>query len=145
MRVKDARQTFLGIWIKNIIEGKPVVVFGDGEQLRDFNYVDDVVDAMLLAALDEHANGEIFNLGSTEVVSLKELASTLVEIYRGGRFELVPFPAERKAIDIGNYYSDFTKINNVLGWQPRIKLHEGLSRSLNYYLTNSSHYWEEAT
>jgi len=74
MRVKDARQTFLGIWIRNIIEGKPVLVFGDGQQLRDFNYVDDVVDALLLAALDARVEGYVFNLGSKEVVSLKQLA-----------------------------------------------------------------------
>jgi dTDP-glucose 4,6-dehydratase/UDP-glucose 4-epimerase len=145
MRVKDARQTFLGIWIRNIIEGKPVVVFGDGAQLRDFNYVDDVVDAMLVAALDENANGEVFNLGSSEIICLKDLASTLVEIHQGGKFELIPFPAERKAIDIGDYYSDYTKINNILGWTPRVKLREGLSLSLSYYLANSSHYWEETT
>jgi len=142
MRVKDARQTFLGIWIRNILEGKPVLVFGDGAQLRDFNYVDDVVDAMLLAARDDKANGEVFNLGSSEVISLKDLASTLVEIHMSGKYELVEFPSERKAIDIGDYYSDYTKIHKTLGWKPRVSLDEGLGLSLNYYLANATHYWE---
>src|ERR1700704_4468163 len=83
MRVKDARQTFLGIWVRLLIEGKPILVFGDGAQVRDFNYVDDVVDALLLAALSDKANGEIFNLGSSEVVNLKDLAQIMSNMHAG--------------------------------------------------------------
>jgi UDP-glucose 4-epimerase len=144
MRVKDARQTFLGIWVRNLIEGKPVLVFGDGAQLRDFNYVDDVVEAMLLAAMSDKANGEIFNLGSREVINLKDLAVMMVEMHTGGRYEAVPFPPERKTIDIGDYYSDFTKIKEALGWEPKVPLKEGLSKSLDYYSLNHAHYWERA-
>ena len=142
MRVKDARQTFLGIWVRNLIEGKPVLIFGDGEQLRDFNYVDDVIDALLIAAESEKTNGEVFNLGSPEVINLKVLAKMMVELYAGGSYELVPFPTERKAIDIGDYYSDFTKFRNGLGWSPKISLKEGLRKSLGYYALHHKHYWE---
>lgn len=144
MRVKDARQTFLGIWLRNLIEGKPVLVFGNGEQLRDFNYVDDIVEALLMAATSEKTNGEIYNLGSHEIINLKDLAKMLTDLHAGGRFKIVPFPPERKAIDIGNYYSDFSKIRETLGWEPRIPLREGLQRSLDYYLVNHPHYWSEA-
>ncbi len=144
MRVKDARQTFLGIWVRLLIEGKPIKVFGDGLQLRDFNYVDDCVEAMLLAAVSDKANGEIFNLGSQEVINLKDLAAMMVEMHPGGRYEVVPFPPERKAIDIGDYYSDFTKIKEALGWEPKISLKEGLRKSLDYYLLHHAHYWERA-
>ena len=132
MRVKDARQTFLGIWIKRLIEGQPIDVFGDGKQLRDFNYVDDVVDAMLFCAADEAANGQIYNLGSDEVVSLADLAQMMVEVNGSGEFRIVPFPPERKAIDIGDYYANYYKVKHALGWQPRIKLREGIRRSLEY-------------
>jgi len=142
MRVKDARQTFLGIWVRNLVEGKPVLVFGDGAQLRDFNYVDDVVEAMLLAAMSDKANGEIFNLGSQEVINLKDLAVNIAGMHPGGRYEIVPFPPERKAIDIGDYYSDFTKIKQALGWEPKVSLKEGLRKSLDYYLLHQAHYWE---
>ena len=142
MRVKDARQTFLGIWIRNLIEGKPVQVFGDGLQLRDFNYVDDVVEAFLLAALDPRAEGEVYNLGSAEYVNLKDLAAMMVALFGKGSYQIVPFPPERKAIDIGDYYSDFTKIRNALGWAPRVSLKEGLKKSLEYYAQNGKHYWE---
>lgn len=143
MRVKDARQTFLGIWVRLLIEGKPIKVFGDGLQLRDFNYVDDCVEALLLAGSSDQANGKVYNLGSTEVVSLKDVAEMMVQEH-GGVFELVPFPPERKAIDIGDYYSDFSLISSELGWQPKIGLREGLSRTMAYYQTHYRSYWDES-
>ncbi len=142
MRVKDARQTFLGIWIRQLIEGKSIKVFGDGLQLRDFNYVDDVVDCMLAAALDPNAYGNVFNLGSEERINLKDLAGIMVELSGGGTFEIVPFPPDRKAIDIGDYYSDFSKAKAALGWSPRTALRDGLKRSMDFYRLHHSHYWD---
>lgn len=142
MRVKDARQTFLGIWVRQLIEGNAIKVFGDGTQLRDFNYVDDCVDALLRAASVDAAIGKVYNLGSTEVVSLKELAELMTQLVAGGRFEIVPFPPERKAIDIGNYYSDFSLIERELGWAPRIALRAGLVQTIDYFKTHRQHYWE---
>ena len=143
MRVKDARQTFLGIWIRLLIEKKPIKVFGDGLQLRDFNYVDDCVKALLLAGAKDDANGKVYNLGSTEVIGLKDLAEIMISLGLGGNYELVPFPPERKSIDIGDYYSDFSLITNDLGWLPTINLRNGLKKTLEYYVTNHSHYWSE--
>jgi UDP-glucose 4-epimerase len=142
MRVKDARQTFLGIWIRRLIEGKPIHVFGDGEQKRDFNYVEDVVDALRRAASNPAAEGEVFNLGHPEHISLRELAALLVEINGSGAYELIPFPPDRKAIDIGDYYSDFNKVRKNLGWCPRVLLREGLQKTLEFYRQHHAHYWE---
>lgn len=143
MRVKDARQTFLGIWVRMLLEGKPFKIFGDGLQLRDFNYVDDCVEALLLAGASDVANGKIYNLGSTEVVGLKVLAEMMVDLGYGGAFELIPFPSERKAIDIGDYYSDFSLITKELGWQPKVGLREGLQRTMAYYQAHNRHYWDK--
>lgn len=142
MRVKDARQTFLGIWIRQLIEGVPLKVFGDGLQLRDFNYVDDCVDALLRAGVADAAVGKIYNLGSEEVINLKDLADLMIEISGSGQREIVPFPPERKAIDIGDYYSDFSLIRSELGWTPHVDLREGLTRSLAYYRRFAAHYWD---
>ena len=141
MRVKDARQTFLGIWIRLLIEGKPIEVYGAGAQLRDFNYVDDVVEAFLLAGAREEANGEVFNLGADDPICLRDLAELLVELNGGGESRLVPFPSERKPIDIGDYYGDYTRIRSVLGWAPKVALREGLSRTLDYYREHRDKYW----
>lgn len=145
MRVRDARQTFLGIWVRLLIEGKPIKVFGDGLQLRDFNYVDDCVDALLLAGANDAANGKIYNLGSHEVVNLKDLAGMMTALADGSTSELVPFPADRKAIDIGDYYSDYTLIESELGWTPKVALADGLARTVAYYREHWPHYWEAGT
>jgi len=139
MRVKDARQTFLGIWIRSLIEGKPIEVWG-GEQLRDFTYVDDVVDAFLLAATRDETDGRIYNLGGCEVVNLRDLARLLVEANGGGEFQVRAFPEDRKRIDIGDYYADDSLARSELGWIPRVNLQEGLSRSLDYYRRNLEQY-----
>jgi UDP-glucose 4-epimerase len=141
MRVKDARQTFLGMWVRHLIEGKPIAIFGDGMQLRDFNHVDDCVDALLLAAAADHANGHVFNLGSPEVISLRDLAHLLMDLGIQGRYEMVPFPRERRVIDIGDYYGDFSKIRTCLGWEPRVRLRDGLQRTVAYYREHHQHYW----
>jgi dTDP-glucose 4,6-dehydratase/UDP-glucose 4-epimerase len=142
MRVKDARQTFLGIWIRQLIEGKPIQVFGEGTQLRDFNYVDDVVEALLLSAIHPKGDGEIFNLGSSDYINLKDLAALMVDIYQSGNYEIVPFPPERKIIDIGDYYSDYKKINQALDWTPKTSLRDGLEKTIAYYRQSYGHYWE---
>jgi UDP-glucose 4-epimerase len=132
MRVKDARQTFLGIWIRLLLEGKPFEIW-DGHQLRDFTYVDDAVDAFLLAAADDRVGGRIFNISGDGPVSLKQLGDLLVETVGSGVYIERSFPAERKRIDIGDYYADGSAIREALGWQPRTALREGLARTVEYY------------
>lgn len=140
MRVKDARQTFVGIWVKNILEGIPFEVWG-GDQLRDFNYVEDVVDAFLLAAESPISKGKVYNLGSDEVVSLKQLANLLLEANSGkGEWILRQFPEDRKKIDIGDYYADYSLIKNELGWTPKTSLATALEQTVHYFAENLSFY-----
>lgn len=139
MRIKDARQTFLGVWIRLAVEGKPFEVW-EGHQLRDFTFVDDAVEAFLLAAANESSNGEIFNLGGESVISLKELADMVVEVNGGGEYLTRSYPAERKRIDIGDYYADFGRIRSTLGWQPRTDLREGLRQTLEFYREHLTKY-----
>jgi UDP-glucose 4-epimerase len=139
MRIKDARQTFLGIWFKMVLEGKPFEVWG-GEQLRDYNYIDDVVEAFLLAAASEDTNGKIFNLGGSERVSLKETADLLIAAFGGGGYAVREFPEGRKRIDIGDYFSDYSLIESVLGWCPRVGLEQGFRQTLYYYQEHLAHY-----
>lgn len=140
MRVKDARQTFTGWWLRQIVEGRPFQVYGDGHQMRDFNYVDDVVKALLLAGCQDDANGKIFNLGGRLSVRLIDFADLLIEINGGGSYELVPFPEDRKRIDIGDYHGDYHRIERELGWEPKVDLREGLTRTLAYYRQHLQHY-----
>jgi UDP-glucose 4-epimerase len=144
MRVRDARQTFLGIWIRRVLEGRPLQIYGDGKQVRDFNFVEDVIDALLLAAHCDAANGQIFNLGGSEPISLQELAELLLDVAGSGSYEIVPFPADARRIDIGDYYADCRHIGAVLGWQPRTSLSTGLAESVAFYREHARHYWSDS-
>jgi UDP-glucose 4-epimerase len=139
MRIKDARQTFLGIWIRLLVEKKPFEVW-DGHQLRDFTYVDDAVEALLLVARSAEADGQVFNLGGDSVISLKDLADLLIEVNGGGRSITRSFPPDRKRIDIGDYYADFSRFHSLLGWEPKVSLRRGLLKTLKFYRKNLEHY-----
>jgi nucleoside-diphosphate-sugar epimerase len=139
MRIKDARQTFVGVWLRQILEGKPFEVWG-GEQLRDFTYVDDAVEAFLLSAVMPETKGRVFNLGGERVLSLKALADALVAANGGGEYVVRTFPPERKRIDIGDYYADDGLFRRTTGWQPRVPIEEGLRRSLAYFRDHLAQY-----
>jgi UDP-glucose 4-epimerase len=132
MRVKDARQTFLGVWIRAALEGKPVEVWG-GRQLRDFTFGEDCVEALLSAGGNGRAEGRIYNLGGLEVVSLADLAQMLAEVVGGARVECREFPPERQRIDIGDYCADWSRVREELGWEPRVALRAGLEATVGYY------------
>jgi nucleoside-diphosphate-sugar epimerase len=140
MRVKDARQTFLGVWIKQLLRHEKILVYGDGKQIRDFNYVDDAVDALLLAATSPAADGQVFNLGAPDYLSLESVAQLMIELEPGTNYERIPFPPERKQIDVGDYYGDFRKIRKTLGWNPKVTLRAGLEQTLDYYREYLGHY-----
>jgi UDP-glucose 4-epimerase len=139
MRIRDARQTFVGIWIRRILENQPFEVWG-GSQLRDFTFVEDCIDALMLAATHPGAVGQCFNLGGSEPVSLLHLAELLVQVNGGGEFQCRDFPADRKRIDIGDYYSDDRRIRDALGWMPSTSLAAGLKTTLDYYREHMAEY-----
>ncbi len=135
------RQSFIAWFIRQAIDGGVIELFGDGRQRRDLNYVDDVVEALLLAGASEAAEGEIFNLGGEEPISLAELAGELISLTGRGSVRCVPFPPERQLIEIGNCYSSYHKIETVLGWHPRTPLRASLARTVEFYRRNRAHYW----
>lgn len=140
--VKHNRQGFIGWFIRLAVEGEEISVYGDGKQLRDLNHVDDVVEAFLLAGASNAVNGEVFNLGGTRAVSLLEIVDTLIDLCPEASYRLVPFPEDKKRIDIGDYYGDYSKIETTLGWKPQVSLRDGLADAIEFYRQNKEHYWE---
>jgi len=139
MRIKDARQNFLGIWLRRALDGAAFEVWG-GEQRRDLLYVEDAVEAFLCAAVTRDTAGLALNVGGGEPYSLLALAEALVRANGGGGFEHREFPAERKAIDIGDFISDDRRFRGLTGWAPRVGLDDGLTRSLDYYRRHLASY-----
>ena len=140
MRIKDARQTFLGIWIRNLLQGKPIQVYGDGKQRRDYNYVEDVLDALLIAATEKNAIGKVYNLGSPDPISLESTAKIMCQKIEGSDYQMIPFPVDRKAIDVGDFISDYSVFRNQFGWEPKVSFEEGIQRSLEYFRKDIEHY-----
>ena len=140
MRIKDARQTFLGIWIRNLIEKKPIQVYGDGQQRRDYNFIDDALDALLITATEENAIGKVYNLGASDPINLEDTAKIMCQGVKGIHYELVPFPEDRKAIDVGDFTCDYSSFSSAFGWKPKIKFADGIKRSFEYFKNEIEYY-----
>ena len=139
-QMKHHRQGIINWFIRQIMDGTKVKIFGDGKQIRDTNYVDDVVEALLLAMASEKTNGEVYNLGGFPI-NLKEIVEKMIKIYGEGEYELVPFPSESKEIEIGDYIADYSKFKKIVGWEPKIDVDEGLTRTFEYYEKYKQCYW----
>ena len=142
--LRHNRQGFIGWFVRQIVRGEKIKIFGAGDQRRDLVYVDDVIESLLLAGMSDTANGKIYNLGGSEPIALKALVELMIDINGGGEYELIPFPEERKKIDIGDFFSNFDKIKAELGWKPDILLKEGLTRTFDYYKKFGHYYWESS-
>lgn len=140
-QMKHGRYGILNWFIRIALEGGTIKVFGDGTQMRDYNYIDDVTDAFLRAGSSGNADGKIYNLGSGEPVRFIDLVNKIIKIAGSGRVEMVPWPEERKGIETGDYIASFEKMKNELGWQPKIPLDEGLRRTVAYYRKYKDRYW----
>lgn len=140
-QMKHPRQGVLNWFIKQLLDGKTVELFGGGSQIRDVNFVSDVVMAFMLAADNPKSNGQVFNLGG-DAVSLKLFVETAIKVYGRGNFKTVPFPADRKPIEVGDYIADRSKIKNFLGWEPTVNLESGLKKTFDYYLKYKKYYWK---
>jgi nucleoside-diphosphate-sugar epimerase len=132
MRVKDARQTFLGLWLHKVLKDETIDVWG-GEQLRDFSFIDDTVEALLLLGQHKDSLGVVYNVGGDEVLSLREIAECLVSICGKGKISTHPFPEERRRIDIGDYYADSSKLQNGTGWSPQVSFVQGIEKTAEFY------------
>jgi UDP-glucose 4-epimerase len=141
MQMRHARQGFVAWFVRLALEGRELELYGGGRSLRDFNEVEDVVNAFLLCGSDDAANGEVFNLGHPEPVTIRRFAELLLEVAGEGTLTEREFPADRARIDIGSVYADYGKIRERLGWEPRVELRDGLARMVEYYRANRARYW----
>jgi UDP-glucose 4-epimerase len=138
--LKHNRQGFIGWFIRLAIENQEIEIYGDGSQVRDLVFVDDAADAFLRAGASDEANGRVFNVGGLEPITHRALVERLIDVAGTGRFRFVPWPNEKRAIDIGSFYADSSLIARTLGWRPSTTLRDGLQRTVAYYRANLAHY-----
>ncbi len=138
--IKHNRQGFIGWFIRLAVEDREIEIYGDGSQIRDFVFVDDAVDAFLRAGTSEECNGGVYNVGGSEAINLRDLATKLLEVAGTGRVRYVEWPQEKKAIDIGDFYADCSKLTRTVGWQPTTSLDKGLASTVAFYRNHLAHY-----
>ena len=138
--IKHNRQGFIGWFIRLAVEDREIEIYGDGSQIRDFVFVDDAVDAFLRAGTSEECNGGVYNVGGSEAINLRDLATKLLEVAGTGRVRYVEWPLEKKAIDIGDFYADCSKLTRTVGWQPTTSLDKGLAKTVAFYRNHLAHY-----
>jgi UDP-glucose 4-epimerase len=138
--IKHNRQGFIGWFIRQAIEDREIHIYGDGGQLRDFVFVDDAADAFLRAGASDACNGQVFNVGGQEAISLRELVELLISVAGTGRYRLIAWPADKKAIDIGDFHADSSLIARTLGWRPTTPLRDGLGQTIEFYRAHLPHY-----
>jgi UDP-glucose 4-epimerase len=143
--IRHNRQGFIGWFVRQAVEDATIQIYGDGSQRRDFVYVDDAADAFLRAAADERCNGEVFNVGGDVPISHRDLTTLLLDVAGAGRVRYVDWPADKKVIDIGDFYADSSKFRQLTGWAPSVALREGLTRTVSYYRQHFDHYVDRAT
>jgi len=154
----SSKQGFLNWFIRLAMDEEEILIYEPGTQLRDFNYIDDVVRALLMAMASDKTNGEVYNLGSclnegyglkelcNNIISVKDVAKKVVEICyeelgKSGKLTIIPYPPEIKKIEVGDIKMDFTKFCKDTGWVPLVTLDEGLRRTFRFYNQNKEKYW----
>lgn len=142
-QMRNSKQGFLNWFIRLAMDGVTIPIYGDGSQLRDFNYIDDVIEAIILATASEKAVGEVFNLGSGKPINVFEVAKLVISLIGSGDYKFVDFPEDKRKIEVGNYYADFLKAKMILGWQPNVNLEDGLKRTINFYERYRDRYWQK--
>ncbi len=139
-QMKHHKQGIINWFIRQLIDGQTIKLYGDGKQIRDINYVDDVIEALLMVACSEKTNGEVFNLGGVPK-SLVDLVKVMISVYGKGDYELIPFKEDLKRIEVGDYVANYEKIKTTVKWQPKTSLEEGLRLTFDYYEKYKKHYW----
>lgn len=140
-QMKHPRQGIINWFIRSLIDGEEVKIYGDGKQVRDINYVDDVVSAMLIAMVNPKSDGEVYNIGGIPL-SLVDLVKKMIEVYGKGKYRLISYPAEAKIIEIGDYIADWSKFKYEFGWEPKVTMEHGLDRTFKYCAAHRAHYWK---
>lgn len=150
----DSGQGVLNWFIKKAIDDEVLELWGEGEPLRDFIYVDDVVEALIKLMVSEKTDGQVYNLGAyrkkngmyehlcDSIKTIKDAAKIVIETAGSGSCKIIPYPEDRKSLEPGHFYADSTKIYEDIGWEPKTNLKEGFKKTIYFYRKNKEKYWK---
>ena len=141
-QMSHSKYCMINWFLRLAMEDRPITIFGDGNQIRDYIYVDDLADAFLMAAASPETDGEVFNIGSGTGTKFKDMAQLIVDTVKTGKIEFVPWPEKYINVETGDYVSDITKIKTALDWAPKTALDRGIESTFHYYKEFHRHYWQ---
>jgi len=130
----------LNLFIGYALTSRTIPIYGDGSQSRDYVFVEDVVEALILAAENERSVGEVFLVGSGKEIKLIDIAKMVIEIVGKGDYEFVPYPPTLDKTDVRRFVVDYSKIRKFLGWAPNTTLYNGISKTVEFYRKNLRDY-----
>lgn len=140
-QMKSNKYGVINWFIRQLIDGEQIQLYGDGSIKRDVVYVDDCVEALIALANNKNTCGEIFNIGDSKPLTFKEIVETMIRVTKKGSYRYAPFSEERAKQEPGDFYSDIKKIKKFIGWIPTTSFNSGLKKTFDYYLTHKKHYW----
>ena len=139
-QIKHSKYSIPGWFMRLAMEGKPIKIFGEGTQMRDYIHVSDLVTAFALAGLSEKTIGNIYNCGVGASVELKKMAEAIVKAVGRGSLEHVPWPENYGKEETGSFESDISKLQEAIGWKASTSLEEGVARMVAYYKQHKDRY-----
>lgn len=140
-QMQHSKYSIINWFVRNAIDDKEILIFGDGNQKRDYIFVDDLADAFILASVSDKASGEVFNIGSGSGTKFKDMAKTIIGIVGKGKINSIPWPENYLNVETGDYITDISKIKRALDWSPQCDLKTGISKTVEYYSLYHNHYW----
>jgi UDP-glucose 4-epimerase len=140
-QMRHGKYGILNWFIRLAMDNQKITVYEPGTQTREYNYIDDAAEAMILASQNEKSIGEKFLVSSGEEIPFVDLVRLVVKTVESGEVVMVPWPKERAVIESGNYHVNMEKIQSVLGWHPTTPLEEGLKRTVEFYQKRKADYF----
>lgn len=141
-QMRHSKYSMINWFIRQAMEGKTITIFGDGKQVRDYIFVDDLADAFIHAAVTPRCHGKVYNVGSGVGTGFRDMAEAVIAAVGSGSLAFVPWPPNYINVETGDYITDIGRIASDTNWRPSTNLVDGVRATFEYYLQHRSHYWE---
>ncbi len=139
-QIKHSKYSLVGWFIRLAMKGEVIKIYGDGKQLRDYIFINDIVNAMIRIAETSLSVGEVINIGSGTSTKFCDMVKSVVRIVGNGSIEFIPWPADYEKVETGDIRVDISKLKAITNWQPEYSLENGILKTFEYYKTNIKHY-----
>jgi UDP-glucose 4-epimerase len=140
-QMKSSGYSMINWFIRQAMDKQIITVYGEGKQLRDYIFIDDLINGIVTAATDAKTDGQTYNLGSGVPTSFRQMAETIIQVVGAGELKQIPWPKNYDNFETGDFYADISSITSAIDWKPAIALTDGIQQTVDYYTKHKQHYW----